>query len=508
MKSMWKQGVALVVLIGAGTAQGVAGTSMTVAGGATFTPVQPETFSIPGSYSNAWADFDRDGDLDFAVSIKGGELRLYRNDKGMFVNVAKEKGIPKIAQEVRGLAWADLDGDGWLDLYAGAATPADASTFLHNNGGKRFIDMTVPMGLGLPGRSSRQNNFVDYDNDGDLDLFVTDRIGKNRLFRNDEGKLVQAFVDSGPTVFTSTVGACWFDFDKDGDLDLFVANQSGKADALWRNDGGTGFTDVAPALHIDHPGRTKEEGGVGCAIGDYDSDGNLDIFVPNYGRNTLWHNNGDGTFADASAATGVDIENHAVGAAWGDYDNDGYPDLAIMSYHGERGAQQPADSIFHNESDGKGGRRFVNIAPEGTMLSAGDHGVEWIDYNKDGALDLSMTRGYSPVGGHYLFRSSLPTAVAQRSLSVLVLDAKGHFTQAGAEVRLFDAAGKVLGAGMVPTGGGYGVQSALPVRFGLASMQKVTVEVTFMSAGGRKVQKVAGIDPRRYAGQDLVVKRK
>ena len=117
--------------------------------------------------------------------------------------------------------------------------------------------------------------------------------------------------------------------DSDGDLDLFLANQSGAADAMLRNDGNA-FVDVAPQLGMTGPPRTKDEGGVGCAVGDYDNDGRLDIFVANYGHNQLYHNNGDGTFTDVAKQLGVDVENHAVSADWGDYDNDGYLDLSVI----------------------------------------------------------------------------------------------------------------------------------------------------------------------------------
>jgi hypothetical protein len=467
-----------------------------------FASVQPELLGMAGSLSNAWADFDNDGDLDLAVSLKSGEIRLYRNDKGALTSVGGAMGLPAAGGEFRALSWGDYDSDGWIDLLAGSSLPDKPTAVFRNTGGKSFRDVAAEIGLTVPGRASRQNNWIDYDNDGDLDLYATNRMGPNKLFRNDGGQFVQVFADGGPTVFRSTVGACWLDYDKDGDLDLFLANQSGKADSLYRNDR-TAFVDVASQLGMDQPARSAEDGGVGCAVGDYDNDGNLDIFVPNYGHNTLWRGDGKGGFTNTAQAMDVGIENHAVGAAWGDYDNDGYLDLAVMSYEGPPNQQTPLDSLFHNE----GGKGFTNVLKKGGPLDAGDHGVAWVDYDRDGALDLSVTRGYSPVGGHFLFRNLLPKAVARRSLQVTVLDAKGRFTQPGAEVRVYGAGGKLLGAGQVSTGGGYGAQGATPVHFGLPGAAKVTVEVTFMSATGRKPQTVRNVDVAAYAGKTLVIRR-
>lgn len=467
-----------------------------------FTSIQPDLLGMAGSLSNVWGDFDNDGDLDLAVSLKSGEVRLYRNDAATLVSIGAEYGLPTSGYELRGLSWGDYDGDGWLDLHGGATEKDKLSVVFHNEGGKRFVDVAPTLGLTVPGRSARQDNWVDYDNDGDLDLYATDRGGPNKLFRNDGDKFTQVFVGVGPTDAKPTVGACWLDFDADGDLDLFLANQSGATDSLWRNDGDA-FVDVAPALGMEMKGRTKEEGGVGCAVGDFNNDGHLDIFVPNYGHNALWRSNGDGTFTNVAAETGVGIENHAVGASWGDFDNDGFIDLSIMSYEGPFGEQQPKNSLFRNI----GGKTFENIIDQVPLLNAGDHGVEWVDYNADGAIDLTLTDGYSPVGGHFVFRNDLPAAWAARSLSVLVLDAEGHFTRAGAEVRLYDASGKILATRQVLTGGGYNAQSATPVHFGLASLAPVTVEVRFMAKGGAKVQTIKSVRPADYAGKSLIVRQ-
>ncbi|MDP3736910.1 MAG: CRTAC1 family protein [Hyphomonadaceae bacterium] len=467
-----------------------------------FTSVQPELFGVVGSLSNAWGDFDNDGDIDLAVSLKSGEVRLYRNTAGAFASAGKEMGLPQSGHELRGLSWGDFDGDGDIDLLGGSTSPDNLTYVFRNDGGKAFIDVAADIGLTIPGRSARQTNWIDYDNDGDLDLYSGNRMGGNKLFNNAGGKFTELLGNGGPSDTRPTVGACWFDMERDGDLDLFLANQSGATDAMWRNDGAT-FVDVAPALGMDAPGRTREEGGVGCAIGDYDNDGDFDVFVPSYGHNLLYRNDGGGKFTSVGKELGVGVENHAVGAAWGDYDNDGDLDLSVIAYEGPNNAQTPLNKLFRN--DGAAG--FVDVLTKDSLINAGDHGVEWVDYDMDGGLDLALTDGYGPDGGHFVFRNDLPEPARKRSLSVMVLDSAGHFTRAGAEVRLLDASGKVIASRQVLTGGGYNTQSAIPVYFGLAKTSPVTVEVTFMGQSGPKSQRTVGVRPANYAGKSLIVRQ-
>ncbi|MNS05508.1 FG-GAP repeat protein [compost metagenome] len=473
-----------------------------------FTPVQPETFGVVGSLSSAWADFDNDGDLDFAVSLKSGEVRLYRNDGGVFTNIGGELGLPTGGDEIRGLSWGDFDGDGFVDLLGGSnvvpVVPGQNRSYVWKSGGGRtFVEVAAEIGLTIPERISRQANWIDFDNDGRLDLYASNRSGPNQLYRNEGGHFVKAGDEGGVNDLRPTVGSCWFDYNRDGRLDLFLANQSGATDALWRNDGGAAFVDVAPALGMDQPGRDRSIGGVGCAIGDYNNDGNFDVFVAVYGANLLYRNNGDGSFSEVAAEAGVDNDGHAVGAAWGDYDNDGHLDLFVATYEGEPGAQTPLNLLYHNDGNG----HFTQVLTKDSLLNAADHSAEWIDYNADGALDLTVTRGYGPVGGHFLFRNDLNAEARARSLSVLVLDAAGRAVVPGAEVRLFDQAGKIIASRQAPTGGGYNAQSAIPVHFGLKTLEPLTVEVTYMSPTGPRVQKVTNVDPSAYVGQSLKVVR-
>ena len=129
-----------------------------------------------------------------------------------------------------------------------------------------------------------------------------------------------------------------------------------------------------------------------------------------------------------------------------------------------------------------------------------------VDFDNDGGLDLSLTDGYGPEGGHFVFRNTLPDAAKKRSLSVLVLDGKGHQTRFGAEVRLFDQSGKILATRQVVTGGGYNSQRAAPVHFGLTSLDPVRVDVTFMTREGRKTQTIRTVKPADYSGKSLVVR--
>ncbi len=466
-----------------------------------FAAVQADLFAVPNSYSNAWGDYDNDGDLDLAVSLGTGEVRLYRNDKGVLANVGATAGMPQAgSHELRGLSWGDYDQDGDIDLLGGS-TPTDKLTKVMRNDNGRFTDVAAEIGLTIPGRSARQTNWVDYDNDGDLDVYSADRSGDNKLFQNTGGKFTQVFAGAGPTDPRPTVGACWLDTDNDGDLDLFLANQAGAADALWRNDGAA-FVDVAKELGMTGPARTKDEGGVGCAVGDYDNDGHLDIFVPNYGHNQLYRNNGNGTFTDVAAKAGVGVENHAVGSDWGDIDNDGDLDLSVISYVGEVGKQTPMNALFRND----GAKGFVNLLTAESALNKADHASQFIDYDNDGGIDLSITDGYGPAGGHFLFRNTSPDVVKRRSLSVTVLDARGHQTRFGAEVRIFNGGGRLLGTRQVLTGGGYNSQRAAPVHFGLARLERVRVDVTFMTKAGRKTVSVKDVRPSDHHGTSLIVR--
>jgi len=466
-----------------------------------FTPVQPATFSDPGGQSNAWGDYDNDGDLDLIITFRDAPVRLYRNGPSGFENVADGLGLPTDGGNPRSVAWGDYDSDGDLDVYIGySGYDGPANRLFRNNLVEMksgFTEVGESAGVALKG-VTRQVSFVDYDADGDVDLYVALRAGVNRLLQNNDGVFTDVTFTNGIMEPRRTVGACWFDMDSDGDLDLFTANQNGDRDGMFRNDDGR-FSDVAIELNMDSHRRPLADGGVGCAVTDFDTDGDLDIYVAAYGDDLLYQNNGDGTFTNVAPEMGVDNKHHIVTGVWADVQHDGRPDLYTVGY--VNGKPETPDYLYINDGDG-----FVNRLPANIAKNDTDHGVQWADYDQDGDLDLALAAN-DPAGSHYLYRNDLDASIAGRSIQVLVLDDKGHYTRAGSEVRVYRAGtDDLLGLRMVDTGSGYNAQNAKPVHVGLSSSVDIDVHVTVMTRRGRKTEVYSDVDWRGLAGKPFVVK--
>ena len=482
-----------------GGSQPASGAQAATAAQPQFELVQPDLFAAAGGQPNCWADFDGDGDLDLFVGFRQGVAnRLYRHDKGTFSDVAAELGVADL-NDTRAAAWGDFDGDGDIDLFVGFTRKTEIPSKLYRNegAGKPFVDVAKAMGIEAPGET-RQSSFIDFDNDGDLDFFVGLRDAPNMLFRNDGKSFTSVGKEMGIDDPRRTVGAVWFDMDQDGDLDVFVANQNGDLNGLFRNDGAR-FVDVAKELGIDAAGRPQTSGSNGPSVADYDNDGDFDLFVAGYGGNLLYRNDGPGKFTEVAAQMNVAGGALATPSRWGDFDNDGRIDLYVSSYIDKPINEH--DFLFHNE-----GSRFTDVMPENIAKRGATHGIQWVDFDKDGDLDFSLANN-NPNGTHSLYRNLLPSEQARRSVQVLVQDSRGRATRAGSEVRVF-ASGtrKLLGAGIVDTGSGYASQNLIPVHIGLGTDAPVDIEVTTLGKGGRKVTKASKVSPDKIPGRVLVVK--
>jgi hypothetical protein len=460
-----------------------------------FEAVQPDILTASGTLTNAVADYDGDGYLDLFVGFNGTANRLYRNRKGLFEEVAGSAGVAD-ARATRAAAWGDFDEDGDPDLIVGFAAAPPRGTAgaglpilrLYRNDRGRFTDATTASGLIIETGAVRQLAWVDFDADGDLDLFVGFRDRADALFSNQSTKFVDVAPSIGLADKRRTVGAVWFDYDEDGDLDLYAAHQDGDANGLYRNDGGQ-FTDVAEAAGASWGGRAPREpanGTVRPCVADVNGDGRFDLFAANYGPNGLLLNRGEGKFDDVSSEWGVAVDGRYDTCAFGDFDNDGLVDLYVNGTF--TGGVSYPDRLFRNT-----GSKFVDVTPENVSALHADHGAVWWDLDNNGALDLSLT-GVRPDPLPLVLRNVLSPAQARRSVSVRVLDDKGHSTRAGAEVRLY-AAGtrRLLGARIVDSGSGYNAQSDMPVHFGLADATGVDVEVIYPQRGRRVVTRTRGV---------------
>ena len=207
---------------------------------------------------------------------------------------------------------------------------------------------------------ARQAAWIDYDGDGDLDLFAAFRDVANRLLRNDGGRFVDVTAASGIGDTRQSVSGVWWDFDRDGDLDLFIANQEGEANGLYRQDRGR-FEDVAAAMGVTGTPRPAEDGGVGPSVADFDLDGDFDLFVANYGaERALSQRRRQARSPTWRRASGIDLHGHGVTSAWGDLDNDGLPDLYVGNFI----AGQPLyrDALVHQSWRRRRGLELHRVA--------------------------------------------------------------------------------------------------------------------------------------------------
>ena len=243
-----------------------------------------------------------------------------------FVDVAARAGVAK-KDRGRGSAWLDFDGDGDFDLFSVGIQVEHA---LYRNDGGQFRDVAQSVGL-ADARGGWAAASADFDNDGDDDLFVSrdawEGRAPNSLYRNDSGAFIDMGHAAGLADSSDSFTATWLDFDRDGYLDLYVANGvtgTGAPNALLHNQQNGAFLNVATTAAVADSGQT-----IGTAAGDFDGDGLTDLYAVNIGQlNRLYRNLGDGTFADVAEHAGVlfPVEGGYV-AFFFDLDNDGHLDL-------------------------------------------------------------------------------------------------------------------------------------------------------------------------------------
>jgi len=238
----------------------------------------------------AWADYDNDGDLDNFL-LRDSTNRLYENDGlGFFTDVAADAGIVDNVFQ-RGMAWGDFDNDGLIDLYLSSV---DGLNYLYRNlDGNNFEDVASVTGVSNAD-GTEGTAWGDFDNDGLMDLYVTSKYDLNTIYRNlGDGTFEDVTDQAGARGFGVAYGVAWADYDNDLDLDLYVTTK-GTRNFLFMNNGDGTFTDVTESAGVEESNQAT-----GIAWGDYDNDCYIDLYVlGDPGPNILYHNNGNGTFSD------------------------------------------------------------------------------------------------------------------------------------------------------------------------------------------------------------------
>jgi tetratricopeptide (TPR) repeat protein len=376
------------------------------------------------------ADYDSDGDVDLYVgsydpATSSYKHYLFNNDMGRFKDVSEEAGLNHSGKEASA-SFADYDNDGFLDLYI----VRDGGDILYRNAGKGvFENVTNKAGIGSKA-GGNEVLFFDMDHDGDLDMFEA-RSNSDLMFRNNgDGTFQEQAEKMGlSAVNAKSLDAGFGDFDDDGDIDLFVVNEN-SSNILYSNQRQGSYKDIT-----EGSGLKTNGGSSSVAVGDYNNDGFLDLFITsvNAGQHELYRNKGNGSFEpvkNSKEMFAAVSKVKAYDARFFDFDNDGFQDLVIAGeseQKGERGLL-----LFHN--DGKG--NFTDVSSLLPEEPKSGRQIALFDYNDDGDLDIAVT-GIN--GGVFLLRNdggNINHYVRMKLVGLRAGSAKNNHFGIGAKVEI------------------------------------------------------------------------
>lgn len=458
--------------------------------------------TIPAWYQgSAWGDYDNDGYLDLFVGATVASTRnyLYRSNQDGTFTLIDEAKMPKVPSQQHGAVWGDYDNDGHLDLVVTAGNPGTQyhTVIYHNDGGGSFSPITDgPIGDFAPTIGFHGPSWLDYDNDGHLDLFIAGHESRNRLFRNNGDGTFTRILDSAlATSGPASEASAWFDYDNDDRLDLLVGNgEAGNPTLLYRGVGAGAFSRVTNSgLGVDS---------VAVCAGDYDNDGFTDVFTAGYARTGLFHNAGNGTFTPVtdSAVVSPPVPPGTIYAncGWADYDNDGFLDLFVGAncYPPSTTCQPLYPLLFHNEGDGT----FARVT-QGDVVTTNvteSSGTSWGDYDRDGFLDLFTSQGvfWPDPMPNLLFHND---GNGNAWLNVRLVGTVSNRSGIGARIRVqaFYRGAPRQQVRTIMVGDALGSQTnALDVSFGLGDATTIdTVRVEWPSGN---VQELFDVAPRQF----------
>ena len=401
----------------------------------------------------AIGDFDNNGFDDIYISRKGTANSLFVNyGNFQFVEKAVELGVADEGNTIASV-WIDYDNDGDLDLFC--ANKNEASKLYKNQNGQ-FTDVSSEMGIS-GGGNINSLNVVDFDNDGDLDIYIARFLDENILYRNEGNGFVNYIAPSGINNPERSMGAIFFDYDNDGDQDLYQTQDGNDGNLFYRNDGGY-FTDITAQTNTGYKGQ-----GMGVDVGDINQDGLVDIYFTNLHENVLLVQNDFGNFNEYPESVFQD-----VGMAWGtnlfDSNNNQHLDLYIAN---DSHYNTPSGFINNKMILNEGNMNFVctNEVDELQNMYA-SYGSAVGDFDNDGLLDLVVCNVGSD--GNQIFQN---TSSVSNYVTIKLEGTKSNRQGVGAKVKLY-AADKNWTKELI-AGSSFCSQNSSKIHFGLSEIDAI-----------------------------------
>ncbi|MCU1250175.1 MAG: hypothetical protein JWQ49_3204 [Edaphobacter sp.] len=484
----------------------------------------------------AFLDFDNDGWLDIFVlcgmrmdePVADSSNRLYKNNRdGTFTDVTEKAGLIRSGW-ASGVTVGDYNNDGFEDIFV---TYYGQNVLYRNNGNGTFTDVTQQAGLTYEGNTRWGSGctFFDYDRDGYLDLYVAnyvdlhlDRLPKpganpfcnfkgvavncgprglpmprNYLYRNQgDGTFRDVSQETGiakasRTYSMTTVAA---DFSNDGWTDIYVASDSTPS-LLLRNNHNSTFTEEGAERGVAFSADGAEQAGMGVAVGDYNLDGNLDLFKTHFSddTNVLYRNDGAASFTDVTSPAGFGVETRYIcwGTGFADFDNNGWPDLAVVtgSVYPEVEAEFPEYPlktprlIFRNLGNGKF-EELIEEAGPGISAAHCSRGCAFGDFDNDGDVDMVVINLNEPPS---LLRNDLTSDL--NWLKVFLVGTKSNRSAIGSRV-VAKYGGKVQAQAVMGQSSFYSVNDRR-LHFGLGRSTHADLEIHWTNS---LVERFSGVE--------------
>ncbi|MEM1122686.1 MAG: CRTAC1 family protein, partial [Bacteroidota bacterium] len=432
-------------------------------------------FNQPGhNVGMAIGDFDGNGLEDIYISRKGSKNLLYVNRGDFrFEEVSQQYGLDFIGNTTCSL-WFDMDNDGDQDLFLGNQFGPNR---LFRNDKNTFTDVSFQYGIAQTVGNVHSVNAMDFDNDGDLDLYIAQSMQQNILWRNENGTRFVNYTqaagihDEGPSM-----GAVFFDYDNDGDVDLYQTRDNEAGNLFYRNDGGY-FTDISEKSHTNYAGH-----GMGVDVADLNEDGLLDFYLTNLYKNVLFIQNADHSFEE-HLIEGLDDNGMGWGTAIFDTNNNGLRDiyLANESNYGAANIHQ-SNKLFINQGD----LNFFNPTTNAEVQNMfSSYAVAHADFDKDGKMDFVCANAGEE--GNQIFKN---TSADKNYINIQLEGTKSNTQGIGARMYVF--ADDYFGMDVSTGGTGYATQNTSSFHFGLKDKTQIdSLHIYWPSGTVQRLQNIA-----------------